>query len=88
MEAGHDLLVLERQILREIFGPIKSKEGWRIINNKELQLLIKGEHVVKYIREQRIKWWGHLNRMEDVKLVKKIIVWNPTGLRAKGRPKD
>ena len=33
-------------------------------------------------------WWGHLNGMAGVKLVKKIIDWNPTGLRAKGRPKN
>jgi len=45
METKHDLLVLERQMLRKIYRPIKSKEGWRIINNKELQKLIK-EHIV------------------------------------------
>jgi hypothetical protein len=42
-----------------------------------LQKLIKGEDIVKYIRAQRIKWWGHLNRVEDMKLVKKITDWNP-----------
>jgi hypothetical protein len=34
VEAEYDLLVLDRQILRKIFGPNKSKEGWRITNNK------------------------------------------------------
>jgi len=41
-----------------------------------LQKLIKGEDIVKYIGAQRIKWWGHLNRMDDMKLVKKITYWN------------
>jgi len=29
-----------------------------------------------YTKTQKIKWWGHLNRMEDTKLVK-ITDWNP-----------
>jgi hypothetical protein len=36
----------------------------------------------------RINSWGHLNRMEGVRLVKKITDWNTTGLRTKGRPKN
>jgi hypothetical protein len=31
-----------------------------------------------------MKWWGHLNRAEVVKLVKKITDWNPVGIRTKG----
>jgi len=46
----HNFLVFERQILREIFGPLQSKEGWRIRNNNELRKLINGEDTVKYIK--------------------------------------
>jgi hypothetical protein len=46
---GHKLLDFERQILREIFGPLHSKGGWRIRNNNELWKLIK-EDTVKYIK--------------------------------------
>jgi len=35
-----------------------------------------------------MKWWGHLNRMEDIKLVKKITDWNSVGIGTKGRPKN
>jgi hypothetical protein len=54
-----------------------------------LQKLIQGEDIVKYtyVRTQKIKWWGHLNRME-VKLVNKIADWNPLGFTTKGRPKN
>jgi hypothetical protein len=61
--------VYERQILRMIFGTVKSKKGWRIRNNNEL-LKLREEDIAKYIKTQRIKWWGHLNRMENMKLVK------------------
>jgi hypothetical protein len=30
-------------------------------NNDELEKLMRGEDIVKYIRVHRIKWWGHLN---------------------------
>ena len=39
-----------------------------------------------YIKAQTIKWHGYLNRMEDIKLVKKITDWNPIGVRTKGQP--
>ena len=58
--------LFERQILR-VYGPVQTEEGWRIRNNDELEKLMRGEDVVKYIRAQRIKWWGHLNRMEKTK---------------------
>jgi hypothetical protein len=60
------LRLFERQILR-VYGPVQTEEGWRIRNNDELEKLMRGEDVVKYIRAQRIKWWGHLNRMEKTK---------------------
>jgi hypothetical protein len=50
--------------------------------------LIKGEDIVKNTTAQRIKWQGHLNRMEDIKLVIKITDWNPTGIRTKERSKN
>jgi len=46
----NNLLVFERQILREIFLALQSTEGWRIRNNNELQKLIKGEGAVQYIK--------------------------------------
>ena len=49
-----------------------------------MQKLIEGENTVKYIKAQRILQ-GHLNRMEHIKLDKKIIDWNSTGVRTKGQ---
>jgi hypothetical protein len=49
--------------------------------------LIK-EDTVKYIKAWRIKCWGHLIRIADTKLFKKITGWNPIGVRTKGRSKN
>ena len=48
-EIQKNLLVFEIQILRKVSGLIQCKEGCRIRCNNELQKLIKGEDIVRYI---------------------------------------
>ena len=48
---------------------------------------MRGEDIVTCIRVQKIKWCGHLNRMEKTKTVKKITKWNTIGMRSKACPK-
>jgi hypothetical protein len=50
-----------------MYGQIQTGGGWRIRNNGELEILGRGEDIVKCIKAQRIKWWGHLNRMAKTK---------------------
>jgi len=63
--AVQKLLVFERKILRRIFGPMKENQIWKIKTNKELDKLIKHKNIVKYIRAQRLSWFGHVQRMPD-----------------------
>jgi hypothetical protein len=46
------LRIFERKILRKIYGPIQGGEGdnWRTRNNEELNRVIKGEDIVKFIK--------------------------------------
>jgi hypothetical protein len=41
------LMIFERRILKKIFGPIHERDGWKFMNNNELNKLIgedkKGE---------------------------------------------
>jgi len=46
----------------------------------------KGENIVKWIKEQRISWLGHLERMED-RMPKKIFTEELEGTRRRGRPR-
>jgi hypothetical protein len=39
--------------MRCIYCPVQTEEGWRI-NTDELEKLIRGEDIVKYIRTQRV----------------------------------
>jgi hypothetical protein len=75
--------VFERKILRRIFGPTKERDGtWRIKTNDELNKLIGIKIIIKYIKSQRLGWLGHVHRMPDERMVKKIYEWKPMAIRS------
>jgi hypothetical protein len=49
--------------------------------------LNKGENTVKWIMGQRISWLGHLQRMEEDRMPKKIFTQELEGTRRRGRPR-
>jgi hypothetical protein len=57
------LLIFERKIFRRIYGPKYENEEWKSRTNRKIKLLNKGENIVKWIKEQRISWLVHLERM-------------------------
>ena len=82
------LKIFERKALRSIYGPVQdSNNEWRVRTNQEIEALIKEENIVRFIKSQRLAWYGHVNRMEDNKNVKAIMKWNPFDRRSRGRPK-
>jgi len=81
------LLVFERKILRIIFRPTKENQIWRIKTKEELDKLIKHKNVVNYIKAQRLRVFGHVQRIPDTRKFKKIFKWNPLTKRSQRRPK-
>ena len=71
MEEERALAVFERKMLRKIYGPVKENELWIIRRNDELEAIIKGENIVKFIKCQRIRWLGHIERMQDTTIPKR-----------------
>ena len=51
--------------MRKIYGRVKENELWRIRLNDELEAIIKGENIVRFIKCQIIRWLGHIERMQD-----------------------
>ena len=47
----------------------------------------KGENIVKWIKGQRIGWLGHLERMDEDRMTKKIFTQELEGTRRRGRPR-
>ena len=81
------LLVFERRILRSIFGGIKVDNNWRRRFNHELYQLYNEPDIVKYIKINRLRWLGHVQRMEEERVPLKLLNTNPDGNRRPGRPK-
>lgn len=77
----------ERKILRKIFGPVCLGGEWRIRYNHELYQLYDDVDLVKKIKVQRLRWLGHVERMEDSAPPKRISLGPPPdGRRRQGRP--
>ena len=76
-------------MLRKIFGPTKETAGtWRIKRNDKLDKLIRHKNIINYIKAQRLSWFGHLHRMSEGRMVKKVYKWKPTLTRPLGKPNN
>ena len=80
-------MVFERKILRKIFDPTYESESWRIKTNKELDKLIKHENIINFARAQRLGWYDHIERIQEIRMVKAMHAWKPISKRPMGRPK-
>ena len=82
------LKVFENRILRPIFGPRRDENGkWRRLHNEELYSLYRSPNIVRVIKSRRLRWAGHVLRMEKGRSAFKILTGKPTGKRPLGRPK-
>ena len=81
------LLILERKIFRRLYGPKYENRKWKSRKNRELEEISKGENIVKWIKGKRISWLGHLERMEEDRMPKKIFGQELEGTRRRGRPR-
>ena len=80
------LRVLENRTSRRIFGPKKVENGeWRRHYNEELHSLCRSLDIVRVIKSRRLRWAGHLARIEEGRSAFKILSGKPTGERPLGR---
>jgi hypothetical protein len=60
---------------------------WRLRYNKEINTLLKGEDIVRFIKSQRIRWLGQVERMEDNEMPKRMLKGRLYSIRRKRRPR-
>lgn len=85
---ANKIAVFERKILRKIFGPvILPDETFRIRYNDELDNLIEGDTILRYVKRQRLSWLGHMVRMPKDRVQSKIYEGEIHGNRRRGRPR-
>jgi len=56
--------------------------------NDELDELIRHKDIINYIKAQRLSWLGHLHRMPEERMVKRVYKWKPVLTQPLGRPKN
>lgn len=85
----NQILRFERKIMRKIFGaifdPIES--AWRIRTNKEISELYNDCDVVQFIRVGRLRWAGHVARMSDDSVIRRLPEDVIDSSRRRGRPR-
>lgn len=82
-----DLRVLERKIMRSILGPRREDGKFRPLMNHEIREINNNEDIGKFIKAQRLKWFGHIQRRGENSIIKKLLTWKPKERRPRGRPK-
>jgi hypothetical protein len=54
----------------------------------EIDKLVDGADIVRFIKAQRINWLGHLQKMDQARPTGKLVDRKPMGIRPVGRPRQ
>jgi hypothetical protein len=81
------LNIFERKVYRRILGPVydSEQENWRILTNKEIYAAVKKPTITKTIRLHRLCCFGHVQRMEENRISKRLLYMNLESARPRGR---
>ena len=82
--------IFERKVYRRILGPVydNEKENWRILTNEEIYANIKKHSIIETIRLHRLRWFGHVQIMEENRIPKRELYMNLETTRPRGRPRN
>jgi hypothetical protein len=50
--------------------------------------MIVTRYVLDDVKTKQLQWYGHVQRMEEGRLPKRVLEWRPSGRRKRGRPND
>ena len=56
-----------------------------MLHNEELHSLYLSPNTVRMIKSRRLRWAGHVDRMEESRSAFKMLTGKPTGKRPLGR---
>ncbi len=73
----------EMRVLRMIRGVTRLDR----IRNEETRERLGITSVLKIIEKNKLRWYGHVQRMEDTRYARKFLEWVPLGRRPVGRPR-
>jgi hypothetical protein len=82
------LKVMKSDINIKLIHNNRLTENWRKRYNKELMQLLGDLDILSFVRINRLKWTGHVNRMDSKRKVIQVFNNNPQGHRLRGRPRN
>jgi len=77
-------------VYRRILGLVynNEKENWRILTNNEIYASVKKPTIIETIRLNRLCCFGHVQRMEENRIPKRVLYMNLGTTRLRGRPRN
>jgi hypothetical protein len=61
--------------------------SWRNLHNEELHNLYSSPNIIRMIKSRRMRWAGHVARIEGKMNAYSILVGMPEGKRLQGKPR-
>ena len=82
--------VYERKVYRRILGQVydNEKENWRILTDKEIYASVKKPTIIATIRLNSLRWFGHIQRMEENRIPIRVSYMNLGTTRLTSRPRN
>jgi hypothetical protein len=81
-------VLFENRALRRISGPEREEDGsWRKVHDNKLPGLYSSSNIVRVIKSRRMRWAGHVARMEEGRGVYRVLVGRPERKRPLKRPR-
>jgi hypothetical protein len=77
-------------VYRRILGPVydNEKENWRILTNKEIYAIVKKPTIIEIISLHKLRWFGHVQRMAQKRIPKRVSYMNLESTRPRRRPRN
>ena len=83
MKTSSRLQAAEMKVLRTIRGVTRMDR----LRNEQIRSDLLVKPLLIEIEESRLRWYGHIKRMDDGRMAKRYLEWKPQGRRAVGRPR-
>ena len=76
-------------LLRNIYGDKRDEitGEWRKLHNAELHSLHSSPNIIRNLKSRRLRWAGHVARMEQSRNAYRVFVGKPESKRPLVRPK-